>query len=149
MGRTNHRTAPTGEHFAEKFQHKVGPKYDTTTAAGLLNVTEQELHTMRNDNLILGLPGTDTIWFPAWQVKSVKNGNKTEYEIYDAVPQIIQAFAQYPHLNSSRDIYIASWANTIQYEDLYSTTPALWLASGLDEDMAVTSAQRAAYHLAQ
>ncbi|WP_419916841.1 hypothetical protein [Candidatus Poriferisodalis sp.] len=63
------------------------------------------------------------------------------------VAEIVAAFRDY--LDSADPQIVAAWATTAQHDDLDGSTPAAWIAQGLDNRSVVRSADQAALRLAQ
>lgn len=120
----------------------IGDRIDTTAVTGLLGVTRQALAKRQASGSLLGLPGRSTTWYPIWQFDTDKRAIRPE------VRDVIEVFRD--ALGNDVDtLHIASWASTVQHEDLDGQTPADWLALNNDTEQLRQAARRAAERLAQ
>ena len=139
--------AELGRHAAQQaaasasWSQIVGDRLDTSQVTELLGVTRQALAKRQASGSLVGLRGRRTTWFPAWQFDS---GARCVRPI---VRDVTAAFRK--HLGEADAVLIASWATTLQAEDLDGETAADWIESGGDAGRVTQAAHRAAARLAQ
>ena len=126
---------------AAAWSEVIGDRYDTSQVSSMLGISRQALAKRQRNGSLIGLPGKQTTWFPAWQF------DQARHRVHGVVPEVIAAFRE--HLGPGRYEIIAAWATNPQPEDLNGSTPADWIGQGLDDDTAITAARRAAAHFAQ
>ena len=126
---------------AAAWSEVIGDRCDTSQVSSMLGISRQALAKRQRNGALIGLPGKRTTWFPAWQF------DQARHRVHDVVPAVVAAFRE--HLGAGRNEIIAAWAINPQPEDLEGSTPADWIGRGLDSDMVITAARRAATHFAQ
>ncbi len=122
-------------------RHMLGEdRFDTSSAARLLQVTRQALHKRTRAGRLLGVPGRGTTWYPAWQFDV---GNRQPRRAAQAA---FAAWIAVLGLPLDPETVLA-WANSPQPE-LSDQTPAEWIESGGEERPVADAARRTARRLA-
>lgn len=115
-------------------------RFDTSSAARLLQVTRQALHKRVKSGGLLAIPGRGTSWYPAWQFDV---GGRV---VRPSATAVLAAWTEV--LGSAYDPEtVLAWSASPQPE-LGGRVPAAWIEAGGEAEPVVEAARRAARGLA-